>query len=337
LRDLVCVEDESLNQVEDCNGLDDDCDGETDEGDICAGGPNTQEAIVALDGIEGILYLSLNHGVSWEEYATLPIPSPALITMTRGGTSTLYVFSSQNKLVASEDAGVSWTEKSNWGNVNNFTICAHPTQEILYGTDSSGLFYKSTDKGDSFELVGEWDTYGSSIDCAVNADGVIVVSDANYANVPVHISMDGGQTFEQGGALPKTCYETGTLCDSDADCGDGGYCALGGGNNASMTTDASGAFYAVGNRTIFRSEDGGLTWSWWTYIPGNPARPIQDIVHGDNEYLYGASANAGSLGGHFHQSPDGGMTWSQVTDWKDASNSSGWVEIETVYVPITQP
>jgi photosystem II stability/assembly factor-like uncharacterized protein len=280
------------------------------------------------------MYHSLDHGQTWDVLASLPIPTPALINMTRGGAKTLYVFTSQNKLVVSEDSGATWEERANWGNVSNFTICAHPSQQILYGTDSSGVFYKSTDKGVSFSPVGEWDTYGSSMECTVNSEGVILISDANYAKQPVKVSVDGGVSFSLGAPLPSVCSDTGTACDTEADCSDGENCWVGGGNNAALTADESGAFYAVGNWTVYRSIDDGASWEIWSIIPVNGPQPVQDIVIADDGYMYGTTANAGSLPGKCFSSNDGGLSWVQAADWKQPANSSGWVEIETVYFPI---
>jgi hypothetical protein len=319
LRSTTCEEDPLLNHEETCNGADDDCDGEIDEGDVCEAGPNTQEAILVLDGLDGTLYKSTDMGVSWTVQSTLPGDDwPHTVNMVRTGTNVIYVRAGNGNLLRSNDAGVTWSEKGSWPEASyNRAICVAPIEDKVYATDASGKVFLSTSQAADFVEVGTWNTEGSSVGCAVGPDGVLVMMDAAYLQAPTWVSTDGGETFEE-----RAVY------------GEGG-----GGNKVAVAIGPEGTFFAVaGDQNALRSLDQAVTWESVAVIPTpDPGPGIQTVTTGFDGTVYGVTPNAGSLGGMLFYSSDQGITWIQAgSDWKGTSNSSGWADVVTAYVPIVE-
>ena len=319
LRSVACDEDPETNNVEICNGLDDDCDGVVDEEEVCEGGPNTQEAVLVLDGLDGTLYKSLDQGATWSVQSTVPGDSwPANVTMVRTGTNVIYVRVGNENIWRSDDAGLTWTEKGVWPNATyNRTICAAPKKDTVYATDATGDVYMSTTQAATFEKVGSWETQASTVGCAVGPDGALVMMDAAYLQAPTWISFDGGVTFEKRAV----------------------YGEPGGGNKVTLAIGAEGTFYAVsGDQTALRSVDQAVTWESVATIPTTvPGPGVQAIAVGFDGTVYAVTPNAGELGGQMLYSGDQAVSWSPaLTDWKGTSPSSGWTDVVTVYVPIQE-
>ena len=317
LRSVSCEEDPLLNRVESCNGEDDDCDGEIDEGDVCEGGPNTQEAILVLDGLDGTLYKSLDMGTTWSVHSTLPGDWPYTVNMARTGTNVIYVRAGSENILRSDDAGLTWVSMGNWSeDAYNRSMCVAPVQDRIYATDASGKVYLSTSQGADFVEVGSWGTEGSTTGCVAGSNDLVVMMDAAYLLAPTWVSNDGGTTFE-----PRAVYGEAS-----------------GGNKVTAAIDPEGILYAVvGDQTALRSTDQAVTWEVVGTVPTPvPGPGIQDMTTGFDGTVYGITPDSGSLGGMMFYSTDQGQTWVQTTDWKESSPSTGWASIVTAYVPIVE-
>lgn len=302
-----------------------------------------EEAVLALDGLDATLRQSFDDGDSWTVVGTVPIPQPATISMTRTGTNTLYVttYFSQtfadgfgvpkgNQVVRSTNGGKDWEHVGGWGTDGGVgpAVCAHATESILYATDLSGKFRKSTDLGSSFALQGNWGVQGANTDCAVAGTGLILVIDAAWCGgdqdggcAHTWISTDQGKTFTQG-----------------ANYVEGGSGAL-----AGLAVDAgTGNFYVTGGKNdVFRSTDSGQSWNLLGYVPTG-VKTVQVLAAKSDGTLYAATATSGcagdscdpaTKGGHFFVSKDGGATWGKsAQDWTPGGNGSGWAAMVTAIV-----
>ncbi len=315
LRATTCEEDPESNTEEICNGLDDDCDSEIDEGEVCEGGPNTQEAVLVLDGLTGDLYRSTDKGENWAPHSTIPGTWPSHVNMSRSGTKIIYVRNGLQNILRSDDAGATWTTMGIWATeASNRAICTPPIDDKVFATDDTGAVYLSTNQATDFVLQGTWPNPSGTLGCAVGPDGVLVMMGAAYLQEPTWVSFDEGQTFEERAV----------------------YGVAGGGAKAVLTIGSSGTFYAVeGDGVVLRSTDQAVTWDEISTI-ATTGPGVMGITVGNDGTLYAVTPNAGDQGGHMYISTDQGVSWTPTTDWKGTSNSSGWTTVVTAYVPIVE-
>jgi len=178
---------------------------------------------------------------------------------------------------------------------------------IIFVSILSVGVYKSTDYGATWNQV--YNIGGTSIACS--SDGTIVyvvnLGDGLYK------STDSGDTWNKVTFLPNNTLPGGNANPENFDSHFGGYqlpniyqvACDSTGSKLIMTTNAAAA--------IYRSIDGGSTWSFIYAVPGystNPQTPTYVTSNSDGTILYAALNNTTDK--NIVVSKDSGVTWSSI-------------------------
>ena len=202
------------------------------------------------------------------------------------------------------DGGANWTESKN-GNFKEVVFNTGDPSVVF--ASAGGKFYRSTDTGDSFVRI--TDGIGSASRGVIGvtpADPAVVyfVTSKNSVYAGTYKSTDAGLTFTLRSDSPN-------ILGYDCTGGNGGQ----GWYDLDVAVDPDNAnILFVGGVNVFRSVNGGVTWTISSHWVGNCGVPA---VHADchvlefsplNGYLY-----AGNDGGIYY-SPDGsGYAWTDIT------------------------
>ncbi len=204
------------------------------------------------------IYKSTNGGVSWNA-ANTGIGNRMAVDIIMDPTD-------HNKLVAATtdgiwrttNAGTSWTETYSGGTIKSLKQRPGSNQVLYAATDS--LFLRSTDMGAS------WAVITSGVSVPSGNEGIrIAVTPADTSLVYLGTTGGYGQILKStdGGSSFSTIYSSTTQCivcyDSGITSGSQGYYNF---NLTVSPVDPNELLLA--SHCVWRSTDGGYTWSWRT-------------------------------------------------------------------------
>jgi uncharacterized repeat protein (TIGR01451 family) len=195
--------------------------------------------------------------------------------------------------IAAISAIALWSTWSANAGTNQFTLVGpeggqvgkvllHPTTpSIAYALTGSG-YYRSTDSGLTWRIVGE-DLFNPPGELAVDPSDPNRIIFAVPGDVPA-LSTDAGATVARVSNFPFTPF---------------------GVNHVAFSADGSAAYATTGVR-VFRSTDGGRNWSERTAATANPASVLGllRVDPLDPDVVYVSDLHEGGL-----HSADGGGTW----------------------------
>ncbi len=279
--------------------------------------------IIYVAGIAGDwrppIFKSVDGGESWSEISVIDhfITAVYSIAVAPISPDTLYIavlpmIVGDAFLYKSTDAGATWTglyiTGRSYSEYSILDLAIHPTSPStvfaagqlrrVVGTDTCMLigFFKSTDGGETWAdtiLDPDTCTYGASFCVTLDPSDpdIIYVGGGHIHGGPKHAviykSTDGGSTFtEKSSGLP-----------------DGGVSAV-----AVHPTNA-GIVYTGGGQGVYRSTDGGDSWSQ-VY-----SRPMACLATSpaDSDIVYALEvAHDEMYGDVVHKSTDAGTSWSET-------------------------
>lgn len=212
-------------------------------------------------------------------------------------------FRSTGGVFLSEDGGESWTKT-----LSNQTITAvefAPSSPNIAYASGRARFHRSTDGGRSWKPVGRtnqpWGPpgviSGFPIDILVDPDDPNTLFVNNYGGGNVK-STNGGQTW----SLASQGYTGALMFDVE------------------MHPSNSSIVYAAARSGLFRSNDGGRSWTGLSNPPAEFPESYSVALHPDHPNIVLASQE---LGGRLYRSTTGGKSWEEVFRLPMSKGSSG--------------
>jgi len=294
---------------------------------------NSQIIYARTDGNHGVrkstdggqTWFGANHGRgdSGESRAVAVDPTDSAVVYAGGSLG----------VCKSSDGGSSWLQASNgiemengWDLIASLAVEPDNTQ-VVYAGAQYGRIYRSADGGDSWELKSDLDL---SVDCLLvhRFDSALV-----YAGTAAGIyrSADGGTSWtrvthgldnvpirelqmDSLGNLYAATAEVGILKSTDA--GNSWEVANSGLTHPMMcgltvSSMDSQTMYAGGTRQLYRSLDGGQSWS---ELPGEGKDDERPVADPRNSWLY---SYGGYVQDDIHYSQDRGYTWHDLVQGLD--------------------
>ncbi|MCX6248951.1 MAG: PKD domain-containing protein [Bacteroidetes bacterium] len=247
------------------------------------------------------VYKSINGGLSWSASKT-GMGDKTVGSMIQDPTnSSIMLAATSGGVYRTVDAGNTWTltESGNFKSIE-FKPGNH---SIIYAAGGS-QFFRSSDNGVTFNLITSGVGSGQRSTIAVSAANPAYVyilyaaGDNGYGGV--YRSTDSGLSFSMRSTSPNIMDWS---CDGSGTGGQGWY-------DLALAADPTSAnTIYVGGVNVWKSTDGGLTWTINSHWYGGCSVPS---VHADCHYLGYSPVNghlfAGNDGGVFSTS-DGGTTW----------------------------
>ena len=219
-------------------------------------------------------------------------------------------------LYLSLDAGTTWATIMSNG---FFDVIAHPTNpSIVYAAQgdlsSFNVFYKSTDSGSSFSIMGSGqipsDIWASRLEVSDASPNTVYVIGANTSGGlrGIYRSTDAGATWNTQATTPDI------LANDIA--GTPNFSAQGWYDLAFEVDDSNANILYVGGINIWKSTNAGVTWniiSYWSYPSSNPSyvhADIHDITISpfSNSKIYAATDGA------MHLSSNSGNSWTNISN-----------------------
>ena len=198
-------------------------------------------------------------------------------------------------------------------------LAIDPTNgNTVYAATAGGGVWKSTDGGLTFAPAWPADNVQTTGAIAIAPNGTLFLGTGEsnpgggsitYGGTGIYRSSDGGASWQNVG-LP-TSYAFGRIAVSPVD------------SNTIFAAAAGNLFVPGGERGLYRSTDGGNTWS--LVLPGANATTgaVDVVIDPQNPQIVWAAMwdhlripsfrNYGGLGSGVYKSIDGGTTWSPVT------------------------
>jgi len=198
------------------------------------------------------------------------------------------------------DGGATWQDISNasfneWDYYSSIKFLS-PT--VLYAAASNGLFYKSNDKGTSFDLLFAEPDNGSIVATdfinedtgwiAVNITYTDTVDFSNTFHPKIYRTVDGGNTWDSSAtSFPVTDYD--------------GFSAF----YDIKFFNGSIGYASAAKGGIFKTTDGGITWTKQTNVPAFANdKVVNSISIADANTVYASGAQALVM-----KTVNGGNTW----------------------------
>ncbi|MCX6307215.1 MAG: choice-of-anchor J domain-containing protein, partial [Bacteroidetes bacterium] len=226
------------------------------------------------------------------------------------GNSQVYLAVTTSGIFRTTDGGTIWTliEAGSFKDV-----CFKPGNPDIVYAASQGNFYRSTDNGLTFVLIINGLPY---VEYPIDERGAIAVTEANPSYVyfiqsnssggfqGVYRSVDSGSTFTTRSTTPNIL---------DASCDGSGTSGQGWHDLAIAADPASSEILYVGGINIWKSSDGGSTWTIKTHWNGECSVAA---VHSEIHFLGFSPLNSrlysGNDGGIYYTS-NGGTSWTDCT------------------------
>jgi len=248
--------------------------------------PGTSGTIIA--GTDRGLYKSVNNGIKWAKVNQTPISIQSLV-MSPESPST-FIAGADRGIYRSIDSGITWTQiaKESLGEENvKMLLFRSELPNVIYAGTDRGI-YKSTDSGNNWNEIGKV----SGMEVAVNAltlqpDNPNII----YAGTEngIHKSIDAGTTWEPIGqeSLPEK-------------------------NIQALLFNRIGMLYAISPKSVYRSDDNGVSWSSSSGDRSFLKDSIQTLTispETENTIYVGSSKGV-------YRSEDSGFKWKRIDDGK---------------------
>lgn len=205
--------------------------------------------------------------------AVLLLAVPSLFVGLSAHATTLFGLVNTGELFASTDMGVTWSVRATLPIRDGVGIAAGETSSELYLASGSGVLYRSTNAGDTWDAVGSV-AAGDVTDLVVRYDGAVLLLTQSGT---VYISTDDGASFTAQAALTGSDFAS--ICIPVADSlyaltetGEVAQSTDGGVNWVTVgvitVSDAvnlrplgTTLYMMTGTGDIFRSQDRGGSWT----------------------------------------------------------------------------
>lgn len=220
-------------------------------------------------------------------------------------TNTIFVATTVG-LLKTSDAGATWANVLS-GDIRTVKYKPNDTSIVYACTDQ---FYRSSDGGNTFSYISSNISSAASInrmEIAVSPDSpdnvyAVTGKQANHTFEGFYLSTDSGQTFTKVSSTPNILGRNFTGTDND---GQSWY------DLAIAVNDTNGNEIYVGGINVWKSSDGGLTWSIVSFYR-HPS--VVGYTHADIHALefYNNRLYCGSDGGVYY-STDNGITWNDIS------------------------
>lgn len=276
--------------------------------------------------VGGGIWKSTDAGGNWaplnDFMANLVVSS---LVMQPGAPSTIYAGTGEGfynvdalqgaGIFKSVDGGATWSQLSSTANSNFYFVnrLAMSPSGVLLAATRLGIF-RSTDGGGTFgSALATSDPYGV-LDVAFNrADGTKAVASGSNGNT--WYSVDGGASWKASTGVP----------------------AGGGRVEIAYAPSNPSTVYAVADYrsgSLYKSTDGGVTFTLVS-VPAHLASSAGDQGWYDNAlWVDPTNANVLVVGGiDLWRSTNGGGSWSQISDWRQAPQSAHADQHAIVSVP----
>lgn len=204
-------------------------------------------------------------------------------------------------MLRTENAGETWQDISNpsFNPWDYYTAVSYVSPTVLMAAASNGMFYRSADKGTSFDLLFTEDSLGNLSGMHfLNADTGWLAVNTTSTNPDTWVStyhqviyktLDGGLSWDSSNTvLPSTDDYSANRYLNDI---------------KFLNADLGYAVGSVG--TIYKSTDGGITWTLQTNIPATEAAKAIKSVSIVDENIAFASGDEGLV----MKTIDGGASW----------------------------
>ncbi len=245
----------------------------------------------------GGVWKTIDNGQNWEVLTDhLPVLGVSAIAIDPSNTNIIYIGTGDKDagdnysigILKSADGGQTWNETGmDWNIYQNRTISKlliDPTNSnILFAATTNGLF-KSTNAGDSWEQVQS----GNFDDIEFKPGDPSVI----YGITPTfYKSTNGGETFSSASELPTNSRAQIAVTEANP-------------NYVYFFSSSDG---------VFRSEDSGDTFTYKSQQPTRASQAFYNLAmavsHTNADEVHIGAINT-------WKSTDGGVAWTQTTDWK---------------------
>ena len=121
--------------------------------------PNDGKIIYASGILDkrGKIFKSLDGGENWKEIFTMPADGPLVVYLIidKKSSNNIYVATSDNQILKSQDSGNSWQNVLNAENPIIKIYLDQKNDNLLYAIDQNGTIFRSEDAGKTFENMME--------------------------------------------------------------------------------------------------------------------------------------------------------------------------------------
>lgn len=243
-------------------------------------GPDGRLLAGAGDFMSGKAFLSADDGAHWSTIATgLAGATPQAVAIAPSGA--LWA-GANGQVFACTDTTIGWTQVQDLG-YDVEGLAARGDGTLFAATYFGGVF-RSTDGGTTWQQSNAGLLTYDIRRIALAADGDVIVGSPSG----IHVSEDSAASWQWRNAgldwLQARCV------------------AIAPGGSLFAGTDDAG---------VFRSTDGGAS---WTSLPAFPGRPIVECLAftSDGTLVAGTNSGSGNRPGGIFKSVDGGTSWSSI-------------------------
>jgi photosystem II stability/assembly factor-like uncharacterized protein len=227
-------------------------------------------------GGAGTILKSVNGGNAWSSrYSSTASP---LYCISFSSSMEGFIVGARGTILKTSDGGETWALKSNGGITTTFRYIDFPSTDTGFISTSDGLLLRTTDTGESWNVI-----YSCPFGELKNITFPTSIRGFAIAGKQFLRSLDGGYTWN---VLVNSAYSVNTLCFADDHTG-----------YLSVTEGG-------GNQCIYKTVDGGITWSIIFY---DVANEIDSMFFSDASHGYGSGP-----GNSVVKTSDGGLSWSTV-------------------------
>jgi len=251
---------------------------------------------VCVPAYLGGIRRSTDNGSTFQPVGTGLLATQGAGSLHIGKGNTLYA-ATYPGIYRSTDKGTTWQNASAGIDNIQVTSIAGDSARLFAGTDGRGI-YRSTDKGDTWISVSQsWPGSRVASLASLSSGRMLAGTSAkNFGGGGVSISDDGGATWvpRKGSGIPS--YETVWALAATTS----GILFAGTGYGTEETGTYTG---------VWRSTDGGNTWSQMTNGFSNPYPNVVSLAVSPTDIIFAGTANNGA-----YRSTDGGNSWGQASN-----------------------
>lgn len=237
------------------------------------------------------LFVSGDAGGSWSRVASLPAASFGSVVFDPTDPTRAYAVSGDAGVFRSTDSAATWTDLNagiSGSSPRTVSIDRTAPSTLYLATGNAGVF-RSTDAGAHWTAInnGLMSLHVQTVAIDPTAPGHLL---AGMTNAGIFRSVDAGAHWAASTAGLATGVSTQLV-------------------NGLAIDSATGVVFAGVDTGVYRSDDGGVT---WTGINGTPFIDTILFVPGNPSTLYFGAGNPPLSGGTLMRSTDGGATWTAL-------------------------